>query len=115
MPDYGPSLVPPRTGLTLIGATRWVVNYNVLLRCDDLALVRRVARGVSQRGGGLPMVEAMALRHTQGERGSQLVNLKPGRPRLWRPVQCRVRGGAQTVNLKSLPTSVDCRGSEEAV
>ena len=36
----------------------------------DLAGGRRIARAVSARGGGLPSVEAMALPHGDGARGT---------------------------------------------
>lgn len=57
----------PSKGIATVGAVPFVVNYNVLLRADDLQLARRIARAVSSRGGGLPCVEAMALPHDQGE------------------------------------------------
>ncbi|KAF4389350.1 hypothetical protein G4B88_006409 [Cannabis sativa] len=48
-------------GVIVIGATRWVDNYNVPVFCTDLLAIRRIAKGVSGRGGGLPWVQAMAL------------------------------------------------------
>jgi hypothetical protein len=40
-----------------------VLNYNVRLACSSPDVVRRVARRVSGRGGGLRGVEALALRY----------------------------------------------------
>ena len=72
-PDCGLSLgsVNPAWGVALVGATPWVVNFNLLLSLPSLhdkadaqslgavaAAARRVARAVSQRGGGLPGVQA---------------------------------------------------------
>ncbi|PRW56268.1 formimidoyltransferase-cyclodeaminase-like [Chlorella sorokiniana] len=65
-PCHGPVAAPPRSGVCCVGAVPWLVNYNVLLHSDDLAAARAIARAVSQRGGGLPGVQAMALRHTDG-------------------------------------------------
>ncbi|EFJ53267.1 hypothetical protein VOLCADRAFT_55328, partial [Volvox carteri f. nagariensis] len=62
-PDLGPSEPPPQSGLVTIGAVPWVVNYNVPLQDVDLAEAKWLARAVSERGGGLPGVEAMALKH----------------------------------------------------
>lgn len=45
----------------MIGATRWVDNYNVPVFSSNVAAVRRLAKQVSGRGGGLPSVQAMAL------------------------------------------------------
>ena len=65
-PDFGPDLPPEDLGVMCVGAVPWLVNYNVTLETADLAVGRSVARAVSSRGGGLPGVEAMALRHGEG-------------------------------------------------
>jgi len=73
--DYGPSDVSPEAGIVMLGATPWAANYNVPLRVKlssrswsdggggVMKAARRVARRVSERGGGLPAVQAMALLH----------------------------------------------------
>lgn len=53
----------PTKGVIVIGATRWVDNYNVPVFSTDIAAVRRIAKHVSGKGGGLPSVQAMALAH----------------------------------------------------
>lgn len=50
----------------MIGATPWITNYNILLDTKDMAQARNLARQISQRGGGLKNVQAMALRHEEG-------------------------------------------------
>ena len=50
----------------VIGATKWVDNYNVPLLSSDINAVRRIAKRVSGRGGGFPTVQAMALEHGKG-------------------------------------------------
>ncbi|ONI18686.1 hypothetical protein PRUPE_3G232600 [Prunus persica] len=62
-PDKGPPQVTQGKGVIVIGATRWVDNYNVPVFSTDIAAVRRIAKQVSGRGGGLPSVQAMALAH----------------------------------------------------
>uniref|UniRef100_A0A803Q6B8 glutamate formimidoyltransferase n=1 Tax=Cannabis sativa TaxID=3483 RepID=A0A803Q6B8_CANSA len=62
-PDEGPPHVIPTKGVIVIGATRWVDNYNVPVFSTNLSAIRRIAKGVSGRGGGLPSVQAMALAH----------------------------------------------------
>ncbi|KAI5340511.1 hypothetical protein L3X38_019785 [Prunus dulcis] len=62
-PDKGPPQVTQGKGVIVIGATRWVDNYNVPVFSTDIAAVRRIAKRVSGRGGGLPSVQAMALAH----------------------------------------------------
>ncbi|EFN58522.1 hypothetical protein CHLNCDRAFT_17265, partial [Chlorella variabilis] len=65
-PCFGPAVVPARSGVCCVGAGRWIVNYNVLLLTEDMVAARAVARSVSERGGGLAAVQAMALRHLGG-------------------------------------------------
>ncbi|WOL15121.1 hypothetical protein Cni_G23902 [Canna indica] len=62
-PDAGPLQPSPEKGVVVIGATRWVDNYNVPVWCTDIEAIRKIARKVSERGGGLNSVQAMALAH----------------------------------------------------
>ena len=57
LPDAGPVSASARAGVIAIGATPWVVNFNVPVTGGDLAVAKEVARAVSTRGGGLPAVE----------------------------------------------------------
>lgn len=66
IPDAGPAQVSKPKGVVVIGATRWVDNYNVPVFSTDIEAVRRIAKQVSGRGGGLPSVQAMALAHEAG-------------------------------------------------
>lgn len=65
-PDSGPIQASPAKGVILIGASHWVDNYNVPVFSNDIAAVRRIAKQVSERGGGLPSVQAMGLAHCDG-------------------------------------------------
>ncbi|KXZ48167.1 hypothetical protein GPECTOR_30g263 [Gonium pectorale] len=62
-PDMGPLEAPPRAGVLTVGAVPWVVNFNMPLKGVGLDLARQLARALTERGGGLPAVEAMALQH----------------------------------------------------
>ncbi|KAG0571004.1 hypothetical protein KC19_6G204300 [Ceratodon purpureus] len=62
-PDFGPRVAPPGRGIVVVGACPWVMNYNVPLPSTDLNKGKRIARKVSERGGGLVKVQAMALLH----------------------------------------------------
>ncbi|KAM0059991.1 putative 5-formyltetrahydrofolate cyclo-ligase, Glutamate formimidoyltransferase [Helianthus debilis subsp. tardiflorus] len=62
-PDEGPAQAVKAKGVAVIGATRWVDNYNVPVFCTDISTVRRIAKRVSGRGGGLASVQSMALVH----------------------------------------------------
>jgi glutamate formiminotransferase len=65
-PDYGSFDGFEKSGAICVGATPWVVNYNVPLITDDMDSARQIARMVSERGGGIPQVQAMALPHSHG-------------------------------------------------
>ncbi|EPS60854.1 hypothetical protein M569_13945, partial [Genlisea aurea] len=65
-PDEGPPRATPRKGVVVVGAAQWVSNYNVPVLSTDVDAVRRIAKRVSQRGGGLPSVQSMALAHGKG-------------------------------------------------
>ena len=65
-PDQGPDFAVEAKGIIVIGATQWVDNYNVPVFCNDTAAVRRIAKRLSGRGGGLPSVQSMALTHGDG-------------------------------------------------
>ncbi|GAB2285336.1 hypothetical protein Dimus_019790 [Dionaea muscipula] len=62
-PDEGPGKVDRSKGVVVIGATKWVDNYNVPVFSTDVSGVRRIAKRVSERGGGLASVQSMALAH----------------------------------------------------
>lgn len=65
-PDEGPTEASKAKGVVVIGATEWVDNYNVPIFSTNIATVRKIAKHVSERGGGLPSVQAMALAHNEG-------------------------------------------------
>ncbi|KAH0654546.1 hypothetical protein KY285_032080 [Solanum tuberosum] len=65
-PDEGPLHATQAKGVITIGATRWVDNYNIPVFTNDISIVRKIAKRVSGRGGGLPSVQSMALTHGGG-------------------------------------------------
>ncbi|KAL4443039.1 hypothetical protein ABPG77_008530 [Micractinium sp. CCAP 211/92] len=65
-PCFGPTVASARSGVCCVGASPWIVNFNVMLHTEDMAAARAVAHAVSERGGGLQAVQAMALRHEAG-------------------------------------------------
>ncbi|GJN01099.1 hypothetical protein PR202_ga18335 [Eleusine coracana subsp. coracana] len=65
-PDAGPGTPSRSKGVVVVGATAWVDNYNVPLHTSDVEAAKRIARAVSERGGGLRSVQAMGLAHGEG-------------------------------------------------
>ncbi|XP_031380781.1 formimidoyltransferase-cyclodeaminase-like isoform X1 [Punica granatum] len=78
-PDEGPSQAAQGKGVVVIGVTPWVDNYNVPVKSTNISTVRRIAKRVSGRGGGLPSVQAMALAHGNGITEVACNLLDPGR------------------------------------
>ncbi|XVE49858.1 hypothetical protein DITRI_Ditri01bG0116300 [Diplodiscus trichospermus] len=78
-PDEGPTSVSRVRGITMIGACPWVALYNVPINSTDVSVVRRIARMVSARGGGLPTVQSMALVHGEGSTEIACILLEPNR------------------------------------
>ncbi|CAI5506599.1 unnamed protein product [Closterium sp. Naga37s-1] len=68
-PDFGPLHPNPLKGRVAVGGAPWVYNYNIPIQTPSrvtqttLAAARRVARRVSERGGGVVGVQSMALMH----------------------------------------------------
>ncbi|KAD3641313.1 hypothetical protein R6Q59_003923 [Mikania micrantha] len=62
-PDEGPVEAVKAKGVAVIGASKWVGYYNVPVFCNDIGMVREIAKRVSGRGGGPASVQAMALVH----------------------------------------------------
>ncbi|KAL6606319.1 hypothetical protein ACP70R_041972 [Stipagrostis hirtigluma subsp. patula] len=65
-PDAGPGTPSRSKGVVVIGATAWVDNYNVPVHTGDVGAAKKIARAVSERGGGLRSVQAMGLAHGEG-------------------------------------------------
>lgn len=63
-PDFGPKLASARAGVTVCGASEYVVNFNIALGSTDLAAAARIAKAIrAVSPGGLDGVEAMAYLH----------------------------------------------------
>ena len=60
-PDFGPAQPHLSAGVTVVGARRILVAFNVLLDSNDLAIANAIARSVRQSGGGLPSVKAIGV------------------------------------------------------
>ena len=70
--DFGPCQINPALGVTLIGATPWITNFNVLVGCT-----RRVCRcrlSAEERHGGLDE-KALARRTGLSQTGSLTFSL----------------------------------------
>jgi glutamate formiminotransferase len=65
-PDVGLAHVHESAGAIAIGARPFLIAFNVILRSDDIAVARQIARTIRARNGGLPFVKALGFRlHTR--------------------------------------------------
>src|SRR6185369_11979410 len=79
MPDEGLAQVHDSAGAIAVGARPILIAFNVILRSDDVAVARQIARAIRARNGGLPFVKALGFRlQTRGlvQVSMNLVNYK---------------------------------------
>ena len=60
-PDYGPDRPHPTAGVTVVGARRPLIAFNINLATDRLDIARTIAATIRQSSGGLPFVKALGL------------------------------------------------------
>ena len=61
-PDFGPAMPHPSAGVSVIGARRLLIAYNINLETDDLEVAQQIAAVVRASSGGLPFVKALGIR-----------------------------------------------------
>ena len=61
-PDLGPTRIHESAGAIVVGARPFLIAFNVILRSDDIAVARQIARTIRARNGGLPFVKALGFR-----------------------------------------------------
>lgn len=60
-PDFGPAKLHPTAGACAIGARKYLVAFNVNLDTKDIAIAKRIASKIREKGGGLPGVKALGF------------------------------------------------------
>ncbi len=60
-PDIGGPLLHPSAGAVAVGARKFLVAWNVLLKTSDVAVAREIAALIRQSSGGFPFVKALGL------------------------------------------------------
>ncbi|MGE0130989.1 MAG: glutamate formimidoyltransferase [Blastocatellales bacterium] len=76
-PDFGTRRIHPTAGAMAVGARLPLVAFNVNLTTDDLAVAKKIARGVRGSDGGLLYVKALGLElksRSQAQVSMNLVN-----------------------------------------
>jgi glutamate formiminotransferase len=62
VPDVGPARIHESAGAIIVGARPFLIAFNVVLRSDDVAIARQIARTIRARNGGLPFLKALGFR-----------------------------------------------------
>jgi glutamate formiminotransferase len=60
-PDVGEPKLHPTAGVTVVGARKFLVAYNVNLNTSDIAVANKVARAIRFSNGGLRYVKSMGV------------------------------------------------------
>jgi glutamate formiminotransferase/formiminotetrahydrofolate cyclodeaminase len=60
-PDVGEPKLHPTAGVTVVGARKFLVAYNVNLNTSDIAVANKVARAIRFSSGGLRYVKSMGV------------------------------------------------------
>lgn len=67
VPDRGPRQTHETAGAIAVGARPFLIAFNVVLKSDDIAIARQIARSIRARHGGLPFLKALGFQlHTRG-------------------------------------------------
>jgi len=61
-PDEGTLVIHDTAGAIAVGARPFLIAFNVVLRSDDIAIARQIAKAIRARNGGLPFVKALGFR-----------------------------------------------------
>lgn len=72
-PDFGPVEPHVSAGVSVIGARRPLIAFNVQLASDDISVADEIARAVREISGGLPALRALPIR--LAERGIVQVSM----------------------------------------
>lgn len=62
VPDEGAPVIHDTAGAIAVGARPFLIAFNVVLRSDDLAIARQIAKTIRARNGGLRFLKALGFR-----------------------------------------------------
>lgn len=66
-PDVGPRVTHETAGAIAVGARRFLIAFNVVLKSIDIAIARQIAKTIRFRHGGLPFLKALGFQlHSRG-------------------------------------------------
>lgn len=60
-PDFGPPMLHPSAGATVVGARQFLVAYNINLGTSDVKIAKKIANCIREAKGGYKYVRAMGV------------------------------------------------------
>src|SRR5260370_8463241 len=60
-PDVGEPKVHPTAGVTVVGARKFLIAYNVNLNTSDISIANKIAKAIRFSSGGLRYVKSMGV------------------------------------------------------
>src|SRR3979490_2611146 len=60
-PDVGDPKLPPTAGVTVVGARKFLIAYNVNLNTSDVGIANKIAKAIRFSSGGLRYVKSMGV------------------------------------------------------
>jgi glutamate formiminotransferase/formiminotetrahydrofolate cyclodeaminase len=60
-PDVGESKLHPTAGVTVVGARKFLIAYNVNLNTSDISIANKIAKAIRYSSGGLRYVKSMGV------------------------------------------------------
>src|SRR5437879_9943121 len=61
LPDVGEPKVHPTAGVTVVGARKFLIAYNVNLNTPDVGIAQKIAKAIRFSSGGLRYVKSMGV------------------------------------------------------
>ncbi len=114
-PDFGPALVHPSAGVTVIGARFFLIAFNAVLDTADPEIARSVARRIRESSGGLPAVRALGFFLPRRGRAQVSMNLVDYRQTSLLQALDRVRREAEALGARVVETELIGLAPEEAI
>jgi glutamate formiminotransferase len=114
-PDFGPAVVHPTGGVTVIGARFFLIAFNAVLDTADPEIARTIARHVRESSGGLPAVRALGFYLARRDRAQVSMNLVDYRQTSILTALDRVRQEAAALGARVVETELIGLVPEEAM
>ena len=105
-PDYGPPIIHSTAGAIVVGARFFLIAFNIVLKSDDLAVAKNIAKTIRSSSGGLLALKAMGVPLVSRELVQVSMNLTDYRETSLRQVYAAVNREAQRYDIEILESEI---------